>query len=80
MAAIDKIYGTRKQWNELHQFLSESNEKLIKYMYPMPEEGVQEWPLANFSSYADKWLRDNCPLHFVQKALRNQYGPKFFKD
>lgn len=72
MAYIDKIYGTRKQWNELHAFLVQTRPEYIeKYMYPQPEI---EGPLANFSYAADKWLWKNCTLRFVKEALKEQYS------
>lgn len=31
-------------------------------------------PISNFCSGIDKWLKENCPLDFVQKRLKEQYG------
>jgi hypothetical protein len=71
MAAIDKIYGTRKQWNRLHAFLFQTKiEYIEKYMYTQPEV---EGPIANFSKEANEWLWENCPLDFVRERLAEQY-------
>ena len=31
-------------------------------------------PISNFGSAIDEWLKENCPLDFVQKRLKEQYG------
>ena len=40
------------------------------------EDGYNEEhrPISNFGSAIDKWLEENCPLDFVQKRLKEQYG------
>lgn len=74
MAYIDKIYGTREQWNELHAFLSQTKPDWIKkYMYSEPEV---EGPLSNFSYGCDQWLLKNCPLEFVIDRIKEQYNLK----
>lgn len=71
MAYIDKIYGTREQWNLLHAFLVQTKPEYIKkYMYSQPEV---EGPIANFSKEADLWLWKNCSLDFVKDRLLEQY-------
>ena len=74
MAYIDKIYGTRKQWNQLHAFLVQTHPEWIKkYMYPEPDDESEESPISNFSKEADMWLLKNCPLKFVTNRIKEQY-------
>lgn len=74
MASIDKIYGTYDQWVEFHYWVANSDRpQYCRYFLPTPEYGT-EGAITNFSSEADEWLWDNCPLPFVQRALREQYN------
>ena len=92
MAAIDKIYGTQKQYLELKNWLLD-NQKPIrsqvgwssdtgdKYDDVLPtdclydEDGYnkEHRPISNFGIEIDEWLIKNCPLDFVQEAIKNQY-------
>jgi hypothetical protein len=78
MAAIDKIYGTQKQYDELFEWLNKNKPYAIRYMYMkdgwMPED---ERPISNFTHKIDKWLMLNCPIAFVQKRLKEQYGDNY---
>ena len=40
------------------------------------KEGFDEKhrPISNFTSAIDEGLKENCPLDFVQKRLKEQYG------
>jgi hypothetical protein len=74
MAYIDKIYGSKKQWNELHVFLVQTRPELIRYLYPQPQEESNDYPLSNFPKKADMWLLENCKLEFVIKRIKEQYN------
>ena len=41
----------------------------------LPENG--ELVLWNTPSYMDKWLIKNCPIDFIQKRLKEQYGDDY---
>ncbi len=71
MAEIDKIYGTKKQWRQLHDYLFQKNTPFLINMYPCPDKG--KGPIANFDCDQDMWLKDNCPLEFVQERLKEQH-------
>ena len=89
MAAIDKIYGTQDQYLELEKWLLKNQKPIKslvdvesnQYEYVLPtdclydEEGYNEEhrPISNFGISIDEWLKENCPLDFVQKRLREQY-------
>jgi len=74
MAGIDKIYGTQRQYLELEKWLNENNKKAIDELYPKDGYDKNYRPISNFSSVTDKWLKENCPIEFVQKRLKEQYG------
>jgi hypothetical protein len=83
MAAIDKIYGTQKQYNELKEWLKE-NQKPIKckwgmlmpgnYLYPRNGYNKERRPISNFPHEVDKWLLKNCPIEWVTDNIKEQYG------
>lgn len=77
MAAIDKIYGTREQKEELGAWLQENIPIALRYIYPDPDyERFGEdksYPISNFPSWVDRALWDWCPIEFVRTRLREQY-------
>jgi len=78
MAAIDKIYGTQKQWIQLYSFLKKSRKyQYLKFLYPSPTPESLDAPLSNFSEEADIWLIQNCQLDFVKDRLKEQYGDRY---
>ncbi len=77
MAAIDKIYGTVEQWQQLHDFLKKEKPEFLRYMYEHNYES--EGPLSNFSYEADIWMKRHCPLEFVQARLKEQYNDERLK-
>jgi hypothetical protein len=78
MAAIDKIYGTRKQYIELRQWLHKTGRKLhLTCMYddiPRIDDQHKETPISNFACWMDRDLWLNCPLEFVRERLIEQYN------
>jgi hypothetical protein len=79
MAYIDKIYGNRHQWHQLHAFLVQTNVNALKYLYKQPEENSgDENPLSNFPDEINQFLWEKCPLDFVRNRLKEQYS-KFKK-
>jgi hypothetical protein len=75
MAAIDKIYGTNDQWQELFRWLANSNRpQYIKYLTnPFDyEPGIRT--ISSFPTVADKWLYKNCPLKWVKESIEFQYA------
>jgi hypothetical protein len=71
MAAIDKIYGSGEQWDQLAEYLAKRKPKFLNRLYPRPEK---DGPISNFSKEQDMWLLDNCPLEFVVNAICEQYN------
>lgn len=82
MAAIDKIYGTQKQYNEFKKWAKK--QKPIKgefgfiypidYFYPRNGCNKEKRPIANFPRVIDKWLLKNCPIEWVTDQIKEQYG------
>lgn len=81
MAAVDKIYGSNAQYDELVEWLTVNKPEALKYIYTRdgytPEsevtEGMMGRTIANFPYKIDMWLLRYCPLDWVQKRLNEQY-------
>lgn len=76
MAAIDKIYGTTAQWDELYAWLSAVSPRFIKWLYPRNGYNDNDRPISNFPHEADQFLIGHCPIAWVADAIRDQYGGK----
>lgn len=78
MAAIDKIYETLAQHDELVVWLTAHHARLLKYVYPRRDEAdipaERERALTNFPSDADRWLLVHCPIEWVKEAICDQYA------
>lgn len=81
MAAIDKTYVNREQWDRAMIFLEETRIKQIADLgssiepyYTEYPDGQSEVALWNTSKIQDIWLKRNCQLDFVQERLKVQYG------
>lgn len=81
MAAIDKIYGSLKQWLELRKFLRKTKPEYIAFMYDRPTDKTYDhFPLSNFSTEANIFLINNCHLQFVLRRIKEQYGEYWYKN
>ena len=82
MAAIDKIYGTNKEYDEFYQWIEDNFPELTQAFYPKNEDAYDKSsayfnevrPLTNFSEAADMWLLKNCPIKWVTEQIEEQYG------
>ena len=74
MAWIDKIYGSQEQYDELHGWLTVNKPELIKRLYPQQSDETRVRPISNFSLDDDEYLMERCPLEWVVKAIKIQYG------
>lgn len=89
MAAIDKTYiKTYNQYKEVYDWCKDivvtfnnkisfkPSDFICEYteddFNQLPENG--ELVLWNTPYYMDKWLIRNCPIVFIQKRLKEQYG------
>jgi len=72
MAACDNLYGTKEEWQDLHDFLFQTNSEYIKkYMRPKPEHDgeVRICYIADIQG----WLVENCPLVWVKERLIDNF-------
>lgn len=87
MAAIDKIYVTKKQFILLkHWYETMVDAGLINVtMIPFDQYdlSLDNWdendekdtrPVWNLSVEADMWLLSNCPFNFVKKNIKCNYN------
>lgn len=78
MAGIDKIVGTRAQYEELLNWLDEAEPF---YPWSLTETNYLHGDdktihiIANFSTVEDFYLWHNCPIPWVKARLKEQYGP-----
>ena len=71
MAAIEKIYGTAEEQDELRGWLEDEHPEFIRFLYPRPEA---KGPISNFSLEADGVLYLTCPLPWVRERISEQYN------
>ena len=77
MAAIDKIYGTKAQRDELLVWcIDHCHSEIASLIYPWPEghDPEKAMPISCFPVWADLILWDECQLEFVRERLFEQYG------
>jgi len=76
MAAVDRIYATEAQRDELRAWLAEHNPEI--HMYPddviAPCDPSYERAISSFSTEEDVWLWENCDLQWVKDAIEYQYN------
>lgn len=72
MAACDNLYGNKKEWEELRDFLLENNPKAFYYMNPKPIEEDEEVRICYIPDI-QAWLIKNCPLKWVQERLNENF-------
>jgi hypothetical protein len=90
MAGIDKTYikdyeSYKKyyEWCSEHdnEYYSIYRERLTDYFYDWKESDFiqdKSFPACNTPLYADIWLIKNCPIDFVSKRLKEQYGDEYY--
>jgi len=77
VAAIDKIYGTNKQYDEFYEWCKINHTDALKYFYPRDDyTEVFGRPITNFTEKMDKWMVKNCNIKWVTNYIKNQYGGK----
>jgi len=84
MAAIDKIRGTGRQYNELVKWLEENRGSYEKFTgnvlhYYIYDEDIQlknDYTIVNFCMLGDYWLLKNCPFQFVKNRIKSMYNLK----
>jgi hypothetical protein len=79
MAAIEKIYGNKREWNEIKNFLISKGKKqwVKQYMHPEPDDDAYDATLCHFGQRQDNWLFYECDLPIVQIYLIRNCGYKY---
>lgn len=86
MAAIDKIYVTSlKQYDEFAEWCRQQpmltdkygyQESITKYLRDRPK-GDYEYPAFRAPYFVDAYVIRNCPLDYIQKELKVNYGSSY---
>jgi len=72
MAACDNLYGNRKEWQELHDFLYRTKPEWIKrYMRQQPNQ--DEYIRICYIADIQEYLIENCPLEWVRERLNENF-------
>jgi hypothetical protein len=76
MAAIDKIYANKNQYDEFYLWCKQNKPEALDYFYKWPNEwdDGQDHPITNFPEWIDKWMLENCPLSWVIEKIKDQYN------
>lgn len=76
MAAIDKIYGTKEQYDQFYDWCKINYPEALQYFYDWSEEwnDGQNHPITNFPESVDKWMLENCDLDWVVEYIKDQYN------
>jgi len=74
MAAIDKIYGSQEDYNELKSWLEDNFPKGLKYLYPEEGYDKEDRPISNFPIWVDEYLIENCSIEWVVNYIKHQHG------
>lgn len=81
MAAIDKIYGTKHQYDHFKDWCEENNQGAVNYFYP-GNVGIdfnEQRAICNFPEGVDKWMLAYCPITFVTDQIKEQYSVKYYR-
>jgi hypothetical protein len=76
VAAIDKIYGTKAQFDEFYSWCNENKPDVLKHFYI----GDSDWDdgkqhaITNFPMVVDKWMLKNCSIVWVKEYIKYQYN------
>ena len=73
MAAVDRIYGTQKEWNEFSFWVFKNNPFLKMYFYPKEGYSEEGRPITSFPTDVDMWLLSKQPPLWVVRRIMEQY-------
>jgi hypothetical protein len=76
MAAIDKIYGNRWQYEEFEQWCSKNYRVALEYFYKWDWDNMDSEEIhciTNFPTEIDKYLLNYCPIDWVKEQIKDQY-------
>ena len=73
MAAVDKIFGTKEEYDEFYDWCRILKPEVLQYFYPRYEKDSQ-FTLTNFPEDVDRWMLKNCDIDWVVERIKEQYG------
>lgn len=72
VAACDYLFGNKKKWQQLNDFLNQKQPEWIEaYMREKPE-GDDEVKICYIANIQE-WLFVNCPINWVQEQLKENF-------
>lgn len=77
MAGCDNLYGNRKEWKELHDFLSQHSPEGLYFMKEIPDHDDEDVRIC-YIAEIQKYLIENCPLEWVQERLNDNFDVQRF--
>ena len=80
MAAVDKIYGTKEQYDEFYQWCEDNYPKALDCFYDWQWEDDLTHPITNFPIEIDGYLVLTCDIDWVVNRIKEQYGVEGDKD
>ena len=73
MAAVDKIYGDKKHYNQFRAWCYEYKPEALKYFYPWDTDDEYEHVICSFSEDIDMWMIEHCDIVWVVAYIKYQY-------
>ena len=81
MAAVDKIYGNEKQYDEFYNWCLKNNPNITQYFYEKNyKDSNLSQAITNFPVNIDEWLYENCNIDWVIREIRFQYNLSEFDE
>ena len=74
MAAIDKIYGTKEDYDEFQKWCSKYYPKALEYFYGWDWTDNNTHPITNFPIEIDGFMLLVCDIAWVTDRIKAQYG------
>ena len=76
MAAIDKMWGTQAEHDQLRAWIKRYRPRWRIHLYPdaidLPPDEIRS--IAMFSLHQDRWLARKCKLPVVLRNIMSQYN------
>jgi len=74
MTTIDKIYGTQKEWDQLHTWLVKNCPVVVNQLYNRPDAKEVYAEIATFDMATEQFLLYHCPLESIKSKIRKKHG------
>lgn len=76
MAAIDKMYANKKEYDQLKAWATKNAPVILRYFYEWESEYKPDdvRPVTNFPTWADKLLYNHCDVEWAKAQILENYG------